>query len=89
MRMQKKYCITVSGLISRSWSKWFSGFNISYANKRNGEKISNIIGYVRDQSELLGLIKRISELNLSIISINEIDIKRRKADEKSGNSDEP
>ncbi|MBP1693651.1 MAG: hypothetical protein H6Q37_1534 [Chloroflexi bacterium] len=64
--MPIRYHIRVKGQLDRSWSEWFDGFNISY--ERDGT--SNLTGMVIDQAELIGILTKIHNLNLALISVN-------------------
>ena len=63
--IESVYEIRVMGKLDRSWSDWFDGFTISY---RNGETL--LVGAVVDQAALLGLLAKISNLNLVLLSVN-------------------
>jgi hypothetical protein len=64
-----EYCITVSGLVGEHWSAWLGGLSIEHASASTGAPISRLHGRVRDQSELRGIINRIWDLNLSVVSV--------------------
>jgi hypothetical protein len=69
MEKSQEYCITVSGFIGDQLSRWLSGFRISTDTGRNCGTVSRLRGSIRDQSELHGIINRIWDLNLTIISV--------------------
>ncbi len=58
--------IRVKGQIDQSWSEWFDGLTITYTE--DGETI--LAGPVKDSAALYGLIARLRDLNLFLISIN-------------------
>ncbi|MGD1118428.1 MAG: hypothetical protein ABR886_02965 [Dehalococcoidales bacterium] len=58
--------IRVRGQINRDWSTWFGGLTITHTPQ--GETILN--GSVRDQAELRGLLSRLADLGLELISVN-------------------
>ncbi len=60
------YEIRVRGHLSEAWSQWFEGLTIT--NLENGEGI--LLGRVVDQAALQGILTRIGELNLALISVN-------------------
>lgn len=64
--MPNRYQIRVRGHLDLSWSKWFDGFNISY----EPDGTSNIIGTITDQAELIGILTKIHNLNLELLSVN-------------------
>ncbi|HSB66336.1 MAG TPA: hypothetical protein VLD65_07140 [Anaerolineales bacterium] len=66
---QATYCIIVKGALDPSWSEWFDGFSIT---AQGDETI--LVGVVCDQSALHGILAKINDLGLSIISINKLAI---------------
>ena len=65
------YQIRVKGHLAPDWAEWFDGMTIS--NESQGEMV--LIGAVRDQAALYGLIAKIRDLGLSLIAIHRIDQK--------------
>ena len=64
----KLYEVKVQGVLDGSWSDWFNGMAISYA-----DGISTLRGMVKDQSILRGILTKIWDLNLTLISINQVN----------------
>jgi hypothetical protein len=63
------YEIKVEGLIDDLWAEWFNGMAITYVN--NVETI--LAGELRDQSALHGVLERIRDLGLNLISVRRVD----------------
>jgi hypothetical protein len=63
------YEICVEGHIHQRWSDWFSGLSISYLP--TGETI--LSGLVVDQAALHGVLMKIRDLRLVLISVNRIE----------------
>jgi hypothetical protein len=59
------YQIRVKGHLDDVWTDWFGGLTIS--NLDNGESI--LSGPLADQAALHGVLKRISNLGLALISV--------------------
>ena len=57
--------IRVKGQIDRGWSDWFGGLTIAHTPQ--GETI--LAGSIRDQAELRGMIFRLADLGLDLISV--------------------
>jgi len=57
--------IRVKGQIDKGWSNWFDGFDIK--NNPPGESV--LSGHVRDQAELRGILTRLADLGLELISV--------------------
>jgi hypothetical protein len=58
--------IRIKGEIDKGWSDWFDGFNITH----NPQNESTLVGIVRDQAELRGILSKLADLDLDIISVN-------------------
>jgi len=58
------YRIRVAGLLDRQWSDWFAGMDIDYDDDE-----TVLYGRVPDQSALHGLLIKIRDLNLTLISL--------------------
>ena len=59
------YLIIVKGRLGTEWSGWFEGFSISLQS--NDETL--ITGQIEDQSALHGLLGRIADLGLPLLSV--------------------
>ena len=68
------YQIRVEGQLSSHWTDWFDGLTITRAEK--GETL--ITGPVIDQAALYGLLKKIRDLGLPLISVNPVVIHSQK-----------
>ncbi len=67
------YQIHLKGTLDSSWSEWFDGFTITI----QGEE-TTLIGVVCDQSALHGILAKINDLGLPIISVEKISQADRK-----------
>ena len=59
------YEIRVEGHLPGHWSRWFGGLAI--CNQPNGESV--LSGELIDQAALFGVLARIHDLNLTLISV--------------------
>jgi hypothetical protein len=57
--------IRVRGQLDGSWSEWFS--RLSMTHTEGGETV--LAGPIRDQAELRGVLFRLADLGLSLISV--------------------
>ena len=62
------YEIRVRGRLDARWAEWFSGMAISYAHGPDGA-ICTLTGRVVDQAALRGILDRIWDLNLTLVSL--------------------
>ncbi len=60
------YQIKVRGHLDAAWAEWFE--NLTISNQEGGEAL--LTGYLQDQAALQGVLKRISDLGLILISVN-------------------
>jgi hypothetical protein len=61
------YEICLRGELSPAWTNWFAGFNIS-----SDSGFTWLTGPITDQSAMNGLLRKILDLELPILSINTI-----------------
>jgi hypothetical protein len=69
MRTPTFYEIRVQGHIGGSWSSWFEG--LSLRHKEDGETV--LRGALADQAALHGVLMRIRDLNLPLVSVHRVD----------------
>ena len=68
-RQPKGYEIHLKGHLDARWTGWFDGFTITLTD--SGETI--LTGSVADQAALHGLLKKVRDLGLPLLSINPIE----------------
>ena len=62
------YEIQVKGYLHSEWSDWLEGLEMRLLD--NGEMI--LSGNIVDQAALLGVLIKLSRLNLTLLSVNEV-----------------
>ena len=62
------YQIRLEGQLGSEWAEWFGGLTITLAD--NGETL--LTGPVIDQAALYGVLKKIRDLGLPLISVNRV-----------------
>ena len=60
------YQIRIKGHLDRQWRNWFEGLTITLAD--DGDTL--LTGAVSDQAALYGLLKKIRDLGLPLVSVN-------------------
>lgn len=58
--------IRVKGHLDPSWAEWLDGFNLIHA----GQDETVLTGTTKDQAALYGLIAKLRDLGVKLISVN-------------------
>ena len=61
--------IKVRGKLGTRWSDWFSDMTISYEIGGDGLLVTTLTGAVVDQAALYGILWKLRDLNLTLISV--------------------
>jgi hypothetical protein len=69
--------VRIKGKVDAGWSDWLGGLTVSHTAE--GETI--LTGNLRDQSALLGVLNRLPDLGLRLLSV-----KSRKIDDNPGDN---
>jgi hypothetical protein len=63
------YQITVKGELDQGWSEWLGGILLSRENQADGSMATTLTVDASDQSTLFGILDRIRDLNLLLLSV--------------------
>jgi hypothetical protein len=63
------YQIRIKGHLGRQWTDWFEGLTITLED--NGETL--LTGPVVDQAALHGLLKKVRDLGMPLLSVNRVE----------------
>lgn len=63
------YQIRIKGHLSCQWTDWFEGLTITL--EENGETL--LTGPVVDQAALFGLLKKVRDLGMLLVSVNRVE----------------
>ena len=69
--MSNHYQIIIEGSIDTSWSDWFGGLQMESRKMENGLTITRLSGILLDQAALRGLMNKIWDLNLVVLSLKQ------------------
>lgn len=79
-----KYELRIQGSLSPEWTDWFEGMEI----RQEAEGNTVLEGRIVDQAALHGLLARIRDLNLTLISVKQASEEPAKDSRKQGERDE-
>jgi hypothetical protein len=63
------YEIRVEGLVNNCWAEWFGGMSMRYVD----DVETVITGELQDQTALHGVLERIRDLGLKLISVRRVE----------------
>jgi hypothetical protein len=66
----KIYQIRIKDHLSREWTDWFGGLTVTL--EENGNTL--LTGPVIDQAALFGLLKKVRDLGMTLVSVNQVQI---------------
>jgi hypothetical protein len=75
-----RYQLLVDGHLDQHWSSWFADFTVTPED----DGTTRLTGAVADQAELHGLLARIRDLGLTLLSVEVLDLRTSRAARPSG-----
>lgn len=63
--MNVKTKIKIQGHLDKKWEDWFEGMKIIYEDNN-----TILVGFVKDETFVHGILNRIRDLNLKLISVH-------------------
>ena len=67
------YEIRVQGALDRDWQQWFNGLALTLAPGDEGASVTTLFGPVPDQAALRGLLCKLWDLNLTLVSVRRVE----------------
>ncbi len=64
-----RYEIRIEGRLEARWAAWFDGLNLTY----DGDGITIVEGPVVDQAALHGLLQKVRDVGLPLVSVTRLD----------------
>ena len=68
-----RYVITVKGTLDAAWADAFNGMTITTITSRDGGPLTTLTGQIHDQSALRGMMNKLWDLNLTLVSVQVLD----------------
>jgi len=72
---ESTYQIQVQGQIGERWFHWFDDMRVTLAPAHDGTPITTLIGPVADQAALRGILAKLWDLNLTLLSVTRCESK--------------
>jgi hypothetical protein len=72
------YEIQVRGELDPSWQQWFDGLAVTLTSAEQQQPITILTGPVADQAALRGMLCKLWDLNLTLISVRRVEPDGRK-----------
>ena len=69
----RNYRIRVRGFLDESWSDRLGGLRITNISQKEKAPVAELVGQMRDQAELDGLLNTLYELHMTLLSIEYLD----------------
>ncbi len=63
------YQIKVQGKLDKDWSNWFKAMTVTFEYTNDASPVTTLTGPVADQAALRGILNRIWDLNLTVLSV--------------------
>ena len=73
MAEQDKYQIKIRGWIGKRWADWFDGLAMCYEGTEDDSPLTVLTGPVADHAALRGILCRIWDLNLTLLSVIRVE----------------
>ena len=73
------YQIRVKSHLGPDWAEWFEGLSITLEN--NGDML--LTGPVVDQAALHGLLKKVRDLGMPLVSVNPVECNETRVEKES------
>ena len=73
------YRLRVEGHLAQRWSAWFDDLTLT----RESDGTTSLSGAVTDQAELHGLLMKIRDLGITLISVDVVDPPRKETADRS------
>jgi len=75
------YEIKVLGELDEGWQNWFNGLEVTLTHTSKQSPTTTMTGRVTDQAALRGMLCKLWDLNLTLISLRRLEANENKEDE--------
>jgi hypothetical protein len=86
MRTESNHCqafyeIVIQGELDPSWEQWFSGLSVTLSSARGQSPTTTIAGPVVDQAALRGMLCKLWDLNMTLLSLRRMETDGKKEED--------
>jgi len=67
-----KYRICVQGYLDKNWPERLAGLRITTSTRGDQKPITTLVGQVRDQAELTGVLNSLYQRHLTLLSVERL-----------------
>ncbi len=68
------YRIRILGFLEESWSERLGGLRITTSSLKDQGPATELVGPIRDQAELSGVLNALYELHLTLLSVEMLEV---------------
>ena len=73
---ENTYEIRVEGHLDQRWSSWLDGLTLTHVVGQDGKPQTRIVGIIADQAALHGVLARVRDIGVPVLSVNRIESQR-------------
>jgi hypothetical protein len=77
-----RYKITLLGVLDAAWSEWIQGMTVTNESLDDERSLTTFHVRVDDQAALRGILNRLWDLNLTLVSVISEEIRKENHDER-------
>lgn len=66
------YQVRIRGRLGRRWLHWFDDFEITVETSDDDTPVTTLTGTAIDQADLRGTLNKLWDLNLTLLSVNQV-----------------
>jgi hypothetical protein len=71
------YHIRVQGLLDKDWSERPGGWRIMTSSSKDLGPVTELVGTIRDQAELAGILNTLYEMHLTLLSVEMLKVEKK------------
>lgn len=81
------YEVRLQGRLDERWASWFDGMTLTISHDAKGGVLTVLRGHVVDQAALHGLLARLRDIGLPLISVTRAELDPTEGPDRGGGND--